>query len=57
MLQLHTLNIDTLPINVAIYQKQGDDFIFQDFNQLAEKTEQISREIYLVKNLQRYFHR
>lgn len=55
MLQLHTLNIDTLPINVAIYQKQGDDFIFQDFNQLSEKTEQISRENILGKKLTKIF--
>lgn len=51
MLHLHTLDIDTLPINVAIYEKDGDDFLFKDFNKLAEKTEKISRHTLLGKKL------
>ena len=55
MLQLHTLDIDTLPINVAIYEKDGNDFIFKDFNHLAEKTEKISRHELLNKKLTEVF--
>ena len=55
MLQLHTLDIDTLPINVAIYKKEGNDFIFQDFNTQAEKTENIRREALLNKKLTEVF--
>ena len=55
MLQLHTLDIDALPINVAIYEENGNDFIFKDFNHMAEKTEKISRHDVLNKKLTEVF--
>lgn len=37
------LDIDLLPINIAIYKKEGNDFIFVAFNKSAERTENIDR--------------
>ena len=55
MLQLHTLDIDALPINVAIFTQEGDNFVFKDFNLMAEKTEKISRQELLNKKLTEIF--
>lgn len=42
-MQSYSLNIDSLPINVVIYTKDGDDFIITGFNKSAEVTENIDR--------------
>lgn len=47
----YSLNIDLLPINIALYKKDGDDFIITDFNKFAEETEKISRDKILGQKL------
>jgi len=50
-----SLNIDLLPISVAIYKKDDDDFIFTAFNKQAEITENISAEKLIGKKLTEVF--
>ncbi len=50
-----SLDIDLLPTNVAIYKKDGDDFIFIAFNKQAEITDKISADKLLGKRLTEVF--
>ncbi len=54
-MQSYSLGIDSLPINVAIYKKDGDDFIITGFNKSAEITENTSREKLLGQRLTEVF--
>ncbi len=45
------LDIDSIPICVAVYKKVGDDFIFIDFNKNAEKVEKISKKDLIGRRL------
>jgi len=47
----YQIPIDFLPLNVAVYRYSGKDFIFIDFNTMAEQTEGIKKEELLGKNL------
>ncbi|MDD2369265.1 MAG: diguanylate cyclase [Sulfuricurvum sp.] len=47
--------IDSLPINIAIYQYESGDFIFVNLNREAEKTENLKRENIIGKKLQEVF--
>ncbi len=38
------IDINLVPICIAIYKKEGDDFIFVDFNKTAEKVESILKK-------------
>ncbi|MEA2111913.1 MAG: GGDEF domain-containing protein, partial [Campylobacterota bacterium] len=49
------LDINDLPINVAIYKKVGDDFIFIDFNKKAEITESVKKNSLINKKLTEVF--
>ena len=51
----YSLDIDSLPINVVIYEKDGDDFIITGFNKLAEATEKMHRNKLLGKKLTEVF--
>ena len=55
LMQLYSLNIDLLPINVAIYTKDGNDFIITGFNKSAEATEKIHRNKVLGQKLTERF--
>ena len=50
-LKLYQVPIDALPINVAVYRKQEDDFIIIDFNKAAEISEDIKKELVIGKEL------
>jgi diguanylate cyclase (GGDEF)-like protein/PAS domain S-box-containing protein len=54
-MQPYSLYIDLLPINVAIYEKDGDDFIIRGFNKSAEVTEKIHRNKLLGQKLTEVF--
>ncbi|MEA3434173.1 MAG: EAL domain-containing protein [Campylobacterota bacterium] len=54
-MQPYSLYIDLLPINVAIYEKDGDDFIIRGFNKSAEVTEKIHRNRLLGEKLTERF--
>jgi len=54
-MQHDSLNIDSLPYNVAIYEKDGDDFIIRGFNKTAEITEDVSQHAILGKKLTNVF--
>jgi len=54
-MQPYSLDIDSLPINVAIYEKDGDDFIIRGFNKSAEVTEKIHRNKLLGQKLTECF--
>lgn len=54
-MQPYSLYIDLLPINVAIYEKDGDDFIIRGFNKSAEVTEKIHRNKLLGQKLTERF--
>lgn len=49
------VSIDDIPINIAVYRYVDDDFIFIDFNNMAEKTENISREEIIGKCITKVF--
>ena len=51
----YSLDIDSLPVNVAIYEKAGDDFIIRGFNTSAEATEKIHRNNLLGRKLTEAF--
>ncbi len=51
----YSFDIDLLPINVAIYEKDGDDFIIAGFNKSAEVTENIHRNKLLGQKLTECF--
>jgi hypothetical protein len=54
-MQHYSLDIDSLPINVAIYKKDGDDFIITGFNKSAEVTEKIHHNKLLERKLTEVF--
>lgn len=56
-IKAYTLNIDKLPINIAIYKYdiKKDDFIFVDFNKSAEETEKIKKDALIGKYLMDVF--
>ena len=45
------IDIDAIPLNTALYRWVDDDFVFIDFNESAEKTENISRDEIIGKKL------
>lgn len=47
----YDIPIDFLPLNVAVYRYDGINFIFIDFNKMAEQTENIKKENILGKNI------
>ncbi|MCX6073577.1 MAG: PAS domain S-box protein [Campylobacterales bacterium] len=47
----YQIPIDFLPLNVAVYRYSGEDFMFVDFNTMAEETEGFKKEDLLGKNL------
>ena len=47
--------IDVIPVNVAVYRYEDGDFIFVDFNSMAEKTEKISKDKLIGKRLTEIF--
>lgn len=49
------IGIDDIPINVAVYRYAKGDFIFIDFNKMAEKTEELKKEDVLGKPLSEVF--
>ena len=50
-LKLYQIPIDLIPISVVVYKKDGEDFIFVDFNKAAETTEDIKKEVVVGKSL------
>ncbi len=54
-MQSYSLDIDLLPINIAIFKKDGDDFIITGFNTSAEVTEKTSRDKLLGQRLTEIF--
>ena len=50
-----SLNIDLLPTSVAVYKRDGDDFIFMAFNKKAEITDNISADKLIGKKLTEVF--
>lgn len=44
-LKLYQIPINFIPINVVVYKKEGNDFIFVDFNKAAEITENIKKRV------------
>lgn len=55
MLSTLELPIDSIPLNVAVYQYENDDFIFVDFNKMAEETDNITKEQLIGKRLTEVF--
>ncbi len=53
--KLYQVPIDALSLNVIVCRKQGNDFIFIDFNKAAEITENIKKESILGKRLTEVF--
>ena len=53
--KLYEMPIDSMPLNIAVYRRVGDDFIFVDFNKMAEQTEQITKEELIGKRLTEVF--
>lgn len=49
------ISIDTIPINVAVYRYEDGDFIFVDFNSMAEKTDNVSKDKLIGKHLTEVF--
>ena len=54
-MQSYSLDFDSLPVNIAVYEKDGDDFIITGFNTSAEETEKISRKTLLGQKLTEHF--
>jgi diguanylate cyclase (GGDEF)-like protein/PAS domain S-box-containing protein len=55
MSSCYSVNIDDIPVNVAIYKKVEDGFEFVAFNSAAEKTDQIKKEKLLGSRLHEMF--
>lgn len=52
MSSLHyQIPIDSIPLNIAVYQYADDDFVFVDFNTMAEQTEGLAKNDLLGKKL------
>ena len=49
------ISIDTIPVNVAVYRYEADDFIFVNFNSMAQITENISKDKLIGKRLTEVF--
>ena len=49
------IDIDTIPMNVAVYRYEEDDFIFVDFNSMAQKTEKITKDELIGKKVTEVF--
>lgn len=49
------INIDYLSINVVIYKKVDDDFVFVDFNKQAELTDDLDKKSLINKKLTEVF--
>lgn len=49
------IDIDYIPHNIAIYKKDGDDFIIMAFNQAAEQTENTDRQNLIGKKFTETF--
>lgn len=49
------ISIDTIPTNIAVYRYVDGDFIFIDFNKMAEQTDKIKREEVIGKPLREIF--
>lgn len=47
----YQIPIDSIPLNIAVYQYCDDDFIFVDFNTMAEQTEGLTKKDLLGKKL------
>jgi len=49
----YSLNINNIPLSIAVYKydRVKDDFIFVDFNEVAERTEKISKKEVIGKYL------
>lgn len=47
----YQIPIDSIPLNIAVYQYCDDDFIFVDFNTMAEQTEGLQKKDLLGKKL------
>jgi len=54
-MDLFKINIDLLPINIAIYEVKNNEFTFSAFNTCAEKTEKISRDKLLGRKIDEVF--
>lgn len=54
-MQSYFFDIDSIPINIAVYEKREDDFILAGLNKQAEKTENRSREELVGKRLTELF--
>ena len=50
-LKLYQIAIDFIPISVVVYKKDGDDFVFVDFNKAAEIAENLKKESVIGKRL------
>lgn len=49
------INIDAIPMNIAVYRYEEGDFIFVDFNSMAQKTENITKDKIIGKKLTEVF--
>ena len=49
------ISIDTIPLNVAVYRYVDDNFVFVDFNSMAEKTDKIKKEELIGRRVQEVF--
>ncbi|MBU1217890.1 PAS domain S-box protein [bacterium] len=43
--------INLIPVNVVVYRAEGDDFIFIDLNEMAEKTEKVKKDDLIGKRI------
>ncbi len=53
--KFYQIPIDSIPINIAIYQKVDDDFIFVDFNKAAQKIENSNKKDLIGKQITEVF--
>lgn len=49
------IDIDTIPMNVAVYRYEEGNFIFVDFNSMAQKTEKITKDELIGKKVTEVF--
>lgn len=50
-LEPYNIPIDTLPINIAVYEIKNNEIFFFDFNKKAEQTDKISKDAIVGKKL------
>ncbi len=53
--KFYQIPIDSIPINIAVYQRVDDDFIFVDFNKTAQSTENINKKELIGKRITEVF--